>query len=107
MPMGLTNTPATLMQTMNNLFSNMLDSGVAVFLDNILVYLHVVTENFILLEKVLACLCHYAFYCKLKKCSFLLNSKIFLGFDIMPEGMLVSDLKVQSLNKWPVCTTVK
>ena len=36
MPMGLTNAPATFMQTMNNLFSDMLDSGVAVFLDNIL-----------------------------------------------------------------------
>ena len=37
MPMGLANAPAILMQTMNNLFSNTLDSGVAVFLDNILV----------------------------------------------------------------------
>ena len=38
MPMGLMNAPATFMQTMNNLFSNMLDSGVAVFLDDIFVY---------------------------------------------------------------------
>ena len=38
MPMGLMNTPATFIHTMNNLFSNMLDSGVVVFLDNILVY---------------------------------------------------------------------
>ena len=38
MPMGLTNAPATFMRTMNNLFSDMLDSGVAVFLDDILVY---------------------------------------------------------------------
>ena len=32
MPMGLTNAPATFMHTMNNLFSDMLDSGMAVFL---------------------------------------------------------------------------
>ena len=38
MPMGLTNTPAMFMQTMNNLFSGMLDFGMAVFLDDILVY---------------------------------------------------------------------
>ena len=38
MPMGLMNVPATFMQTMKNLFSNMLDSGMAVFLDDILVY---------------------------------------------------------------------
>ena len=37
--MGLINTPAMFMQTMNNLFSNMLDFGMVVFLDDILVYL--------------------------------------------------------------------
>ena len=35
MYMGLMNTPAMFMQTMNNLFSNMLDSSMAVFLDDI------------------------------------------------------------------------
>ena len=40
--MGLTNAPAMFMQTMNNLLSNMLDSGMAVFLDDILMYLHTV-----------------------------------------------------------------
>ena len=38
MAMGLMIPPAMFMQTMNNLFSNMLDSGVAVFLDDILAY---------------------------------------------------------------------
>ena len=107
MPMGLTNAPATFMQTMNNLFSDMLDSGMAVFLDDILVYLGMVDKHFMLLEQVLACLCQYIFYCKLKKCSFLRNSTMFLGFDVTPEGMRISDLKVQSLSKWPVPTTVK
>ena len=32
---------------------------------------------------------------------------MFLSFDMMPEGMRISDLKVQSLSKWPVPTTVK
>ena len=77
MPMGLTNAPATFMQTMNNLFSDMLDSGVAVFLDNILVYSGTVDEHFMLLEQVLARLHQYTFYCKLKKCSFLHNSTMF------------------------------
>ena len=50
MPMGLTNAPATFMQTMNNLFSDMLDSGIAVFLDDILMYSGTVDEHFMLLE---------------------------------------------------------
>ena len=105
--MGLTNAPATFMQTMNNLFSDMLDSSLAVFLDNILVYSGMLDKHFTLLEQVLVCLHQYTFYYKLKKCSFLRNSTMFLGFDVMPESMCISDSKVQSLSKWPVATTVK
>ena len=107
MPMGLTNAPAMFMRTMNSLFLDMLDSGVAVFLDNILMYLGMVDEHFTLLEQVLVCLYQYMFYCKLKKFSFLHNSTMFLGFNITPESMRISDSKVQSLSKWPVPTTVK
>ena len=95
------------MQAMNNLFSDMLDSGVAVFLDDILMYSGMVDKHFTLLEQVLVCLHQYMFYCKLKKCSFLHNSTIFLGFDVTPEGMCIGDSKVRSLSKWPVPTTVK
>ena len=91
MPMGLTNAPATFMQTMNNLFLVMLDSGVVVFLDDILVYSGMVDKHFTLLEQVLVHLHQYTFYCKLKKCSFLRNSTMFLGFDITPVGMCISD----------------
>ena len=51
MPIGLTNAPAIFMQTINSLFSNILDSGVVVFQDNILVYLRTVDEHFTLLQK--------------------------------------------------------
>ena len=107
MPMGLTNAPATFMRTMNNLFSDMLDSGMAVFLDDILVYSGTIEEHFMLLERVLVRLRQYTFYCKLKKCSFLRSSTTFLGFDVMPEGMRISDSKVRSLSEWPVPSTVK
>ena len=56
-PMRLTNAPATFMQTIENLFLDMLDSGMAVFLDDILMYLRIVDEHFTLLGKVLVCLC--------------------------------------------------
>ena len=47
--MELMNAPATFMQTMNNLFSDMLDSGIAMFPDDILVYSPMVKEQFMLL----------------------------------------------------------
>ena len=99
MPMGLTNAPAIFMQTMNNLFSDMLNFGMAVFLDDVLMHSHMVKEHFVLLEKVLVCLYEYMFYCKLKKCSFLCNNTTFLSFDVTPEGMHISDSKVWSLNE--------
>ena len=56
MPMGLTNAPATFMRMMNNLFIDILNKGVVVFLDDILIYITIAEEYFELLEKVFICL---------------------------------------------------
>ena len=56
MPMGLTNAPAMLMRMINDLLINMLDKGVVVFLDYILIYSIIAEEHFKLLEKVFTCL---------------------------------------------------
>ena len=82
MPMGLANAPATFMRMMNNLLEDMLDKGVVVFLDNMLIYSTMMEKHFKLLEKVFACLHKYEFYCKLKKCSFVQRTTTFVGFDI-------------------------
>ena len=77
----------------------MLDQGVVVFLDDMLIYSTMAEEHFELLEKVFARLRKYEFYCKLKKCSFLWWTTTFLGFDITPQGLQISDAKVQSLKE--------
>ena len=69
--MGMINAPATFMKTMNNLFIDMLDKGVVVFLDDVLIYSAMVEAHFELMEKVFTCLCKYEFFCKLKRYSFL------------------------------------
>ena len=94
MPMGVTNAPTTFMKTINNLFFDVLDSTIAVFLDGIIKYSHMVKKHFTLQEKVLAHLDQYTFYCKLKKYSLLCNNTILLSFNITPESMCISDLKV-------------
>ena len=53
MPMGLANAPAIFMRMMNNLFEDMLDQGVVVFLDDMLIYSTTVEGHFKLLEKVI------------------------------------------------------
>ena len=53
MPFGLCNAPATFMRTMNNLFADLLDKGVIVFLDDILIYSSTLDEHNRLLALVL------------------------------------------------------
>ena len=106
MPMVLTNAPAIFMQTMKNLFVDMLDKRVVVFLDEVLIYSIIAEEDLELLEKVFTCLHKYEFYCKLKKFSFLQRTATFLGFDIALEGLKISEAKVQSLKEWPKPTTI-
>ena len=65
MPMGLKNAYAMFMQTMKNLFSNMLDYSMMVFLDDFFMYSYMVKEHFTLLEQVLVGLLKHMFYYKL------------------------------------------
>ena len=46
---------------MNNLFVDILDKGLVVFLDDILINSTIVEKQFELLEKVFTCLCKHAF----------------------------------------------
>ena len=46
MLMGLTNVPAAFMRTMNNLFMELLEKGVVVFLDDVIIYSLTIEEHF-------------------------------------------------------------
>ena len=45
MPFGLTNTPAAFQRFMNDVFSDLLDVCVVVYLDNILIYSDDITQH--------------------------------------------------------------
>ena len=107
LPMGLANAPATFMWVMNNLFINLLDRAIIVFLDDVLLYSHTRDEHVQLLRMVFTKLREHWFYCKLKKCSFFRTTTTFLGFDVTLDGLKISNTKVKSLHNWPLPTTMK
>ena len=105
--MGLPNAPALFVQIMNNQFINMLEKGVVVSLDNVVIYSYIAEEHLKLLMRVFTYLHKRAIYCKLKKCSYLQKTTTFFGFYITPESMHSSDAKVKSLKEWPKQIAIK
>jgi Reverse transcriptase (RNA-dependent DNA polymerase) len=64
MPFGLTNAPSTFQRVMNTVFLKLLDKGVVIYLDDILVYSKTVDEHIKLLNEVFALLQKYQLYVK-------------------------------------------
>jgi hypothetical protein len=56
MPFGLSNTPATCQNIMNYIFQDLLDLGLIVYLDDILIYAKTEEEHDYIITKVLKCL---------------------------------------------------
>ncbi|GBG71554.1 hypothetical protein CBR_g8972 [Chara braunii] len=65
MPFGLTNTPATFKRAMNNIFKDILEQYVLIYLDDILVYSRILEEHLRHLRDVLDRLRRHGFYAKL------------------------------------------
>lgn len=56
MPFGLCNAPGTFQRVMNNVFFKLLDRGVLVYLDDILIYSRSKEEHIALLKEVFSLL---------------------------------------------------
>ena len=107
MPFGLTNPPATFQRFMNNIFSDMLDVHVIIYLDDILVYSDDPTEHKKHVREVLRCLCQNELYCKPKKCHFDKDTINYLGFILSQDSLKMDQSKVQTIQDWPEPQKVK
>ena len=76
---GLTNASITFQTLMNDIFRDLLDICVIVYLDDILVYSKNKDEHEQHLRQVLQCLKDNQLYARLSKCTFFTNSIEYLG----------------------------
>jgi len=101
MPFGLTNAPAVFQTLMNDLFRDMLNRFVFIYLDDILIFLRSLEEHRQHVRLVLQCLLQNKLYVKPEKCEFHAPSVSFLGY-IIAQGQLEPDpVKIRAVADWP------
>ena len=93
MPMGLTNAPATFQHFMNNIFQDMSDVFVVVYLDDILMYSKSETIHHDHVQCILTHLHENNLHVKPEKSLFHTNSIKFLGFMVSPKGITMDSAK--------------
>jgi len=107
MPMGLTNAPATFQHFMNDIFQDMSDIFVVVYLDDILVYSDSKEVHRDHVRRVLTRLQDNNLHVKPEKSLFHTHSIEFLGFMVSPTGIVMDVAKTEAISNWPTPSNVK
>jgi len=107
MPFGLTNAPATFQSLMNDIFRDILDICVVIYLDDILVYSKTEEEHEKHLRIVLQRLTEHQLYANPAKCSFFMDTVEYLGFIVGPDGIKPNPELVKILQNFPQPTTLR
>jgi len=102
MPFGLLNALAAFQRFMNEVFGDLLDVYVVVYLDDILIYSNNLKDHRGHVEEVLRRLRAHKLYASPTKCAFHKDSVEFLGFILSPKGLTMDEQKVQTIQDWPV-----
>ena len=96
----LTNAPAVFQRFINDVFSNLLDVCVVVYLDDILIYSDDIMQHQSYVKEVLKRLWKARLYAKIEKCEFHSDSMEYLGYVLSPSGLTMSDAKVKTIQEW-------
>ena len=107
MPFGLTNAPATFQSLMNDVFRDLLDKCVIVYLDDILIYSKNPKEHEANVREVLNRLRKYKLYAKGSKCSFNVTEVEYLGHIINEHGVKPNPKLVETIITFPQPVMVK
>ena len=100
MPFGLTNAPAVFQHMANDIFRDLLDICLIIYLDDLLIYSKTQEEHDSHVLLVLKRLRENGLYAKLEKCSFDCKQVEFLGYVISSKGISMDPAKVKAVLEW-------
>ncbi|MBW0541579.1 hypothetical protein O181_081294 [Austropuccinia psidii MF-1] len=101
MPFGLTNAPASFQKLVNDIFYDLLDIYVVVYLDEIMVFFKSEEEHVTHVSTVLSRLRANSLFAKASKCLFHVSSVEYLGYVFSSEGLKMDQEKVLQILNYP------
>uniref|UniRef100_A0A8C5R8C8 Gypsy retrotransposon integrase-like protein 1 n=1 Tax=Leptobrachium leishanense TaxID=445787 RepID=A0A8C5R8C8_9ANUR len=107
MPFGLCNAPGTFQHFLNDVFRDLLDQYVVIYLDDILVFSCTLKDHRVHVTTVLTRLRTHRLYAKIEKCVFEADEIEFLGFFLTPGRLAMDHKKVAAISNWPTPTDKK
>ncbi|TPX54573.1 hypothetical protein PhCBS80983_g05887, partial [Powellomyces hirtus] len=107
MPFGLCNAPGVFQHLVNDIFRDILDVYVVIYLNNILIFSRNPEDHMKHVREVLRRLREHKLYAKLEKCEFNVKSVEFLGFIISQDGIAMDPKKIDAITSWEQPSTVK
>jgi len=102
MPFGLTNAPNTFLRLLNHVLRDCIGKYVVVYFDDILVYSQSLESHLSHLREVLLVRRNNSLFANRDKCTFCVDSVVFLGFIVNKNGVHVNPKKVKAIQEWPI-----
>src|SRR5712692_9129821 len=100
---GLTNSPATFQSMMNELFKDLIDTGlVFIYIDDILIATKTMEQHRELVKQVLQRLWDNNLFLKPEKCDFEKEQMDYLGLILKPGHIAMDPIKLQGIADWPI-----
>jgi hypothetical protein len=94
MPLGLTNPPRTCQDMINHILNDLLDEGLLVYINSVLIYTTKVAKYNLLVKQVLNILAENNLVISLDKCIWTSERVKFLRYVIMPDGTEMAQDKI-------------
>jgi len=106
MAFGLTNAPNTFMRLMNHVLMDWIGKYVVVYFNDILVYSQSLDSHLSHLREVFLVLRDNSLFANIDKCTFCVDSVVFLGFIVNKNGVHVDLEKIKAIQEWSTLQNV-